>query len=111
MKFEAGKEYKTRDGKKVRIYSTDTNGNSYNLIHGAVLKKGVWHCFSWNENGHFINDEMHNFDLMPNQREFWVNIYARGNVSNIHKSRVKALAAATDSCLETIKVREVLEDE
>lgn len=33
--FEPGKEYKTRDGRKVRIYATDAGGEY--PIHGAVL--------------------------------------------------------------------------
>lgn len=53
FKLEVGKFYKTRDGKKVRIYSVE-NGGEY-PIHGAINTGGTyWTNSSWQENGIFL---------------------------------------------------------
>ncbi len=50
--FKVGSEYKTRDGRMVRIYETDAGGNY--PIHGAVLSADTsigWIQVSWNVEG------------------------------------------------------------
>lgn len=49
LKIEVGKFYKTRDGRKVRIYSTDSGGRY--PIHGAVRFDKGWSMNTWQENG------------------------------------------------------------
>lgn len=52
--FEAGKEYKTADGSKARIYATD---GAYGSIHGAVFTLQGWAAASWGSTGlHAIDD-------------------------------------------------------
>ena len=55
MNIEAGKFYKTRAGRKVRIYST--KGNFGNDIHGAVFWNNWWTAEEWTENGFWHKDE------------------------------------------------------
>lgn len=49
--FTPGKFYRTRDGRKARIYATD-GGISYSL-HGATLDGGEWMTRSWTKSGVF----------------------------------------------------------
>jgi len=39
-KIEMGKQYRTRDGKEVRIYATDAKGDQ--AIHGAYYCEDCW---------------------------------------------------------------------
>jgi hypothetical protein len=54
--IDKNKEYKTRDGKKVRIYATDAGG--LYPIHGAILskEKDFWYKHSWDKNGKYVTE-------------------------------------------------------
>lgn len=62
MKIEVGKFYKTRDGRKVRIYAMDAGGNY--PVHGAILDSdGTWFMENWYGEGLFLKsheEECHN---------------------------------------------------
>lgn len=49
--WEPGKEYRTRDGKRARVYATD--GGAKWSIHGAILADGEWRSKVWDESGHY----------------------------------------------------------
>jgi hypothetical protein len=49
--IEAGKFYRTRDGRKARIYATD--GQSPLSIHGAIALDVGWNTFRWEKNGSY----------------------------------------------------------
>lgn len=49
MNIEVGKFYKTRDGRKARIYAVD--GGQGNFLHGAIYNEGYWATASWFSNG------------------------------------------------------------
>jgi len=52
-KISKEKKYKTRDGREVRIYATDTRDGEY-PVHGAVLERdGRWHSDVWTEDGFY----------------------------------------------------------
>lgn len=55
LKIEVGKFYRTKSGKKARIYSTD--GNDSDLIHGAYLGKKGWTACVWANNGKAVVDD------------------------------------------------------
>src|ERR1700761_2791277 len=56
MKIEVGKQYKTRNGKRVRIYATDT-GSEEQMIHGAwEYAPGLWFSAGWYEDGSYDSD-------------------------------------------------------
>ena len=74
MNFEAGKTYKTRDGRDARIYATD--GKDVTPIHGAVDSGDGWEVCVWKPTGkHFCEKGA---DLMPPKKKAWVNIYPGG---------------------------------
>ena len=71
--FEAGEEYETVCGLKVRIYSTSVSSGY--PIHGAFYKQGRWWPECWTENGRFSDKgRKSGMDIKrPNTRT--VNVY------------------------------------
>ena len=56
MIIDITKQYKTRDGKEIRIYATDCGGRY--KVHGAYKSKDAWNMGSWTSNGiHFVGEE------------------------------------------------------
>ena len=43
------KQYRTRDGREVRIYATD--GRKWTEVHGAILENNGWAACHWDSNG------------------------------------------------------------
>ncbi|MGM0584255.1 MAG: hypothetical protein ACQEUZ_06360 [Pseudomonadota bacterium] len=74
--FEAGKEYRTRDGRRARVYATDGGGPC--PIHGAINKNDRWFAYCWRKDGTDAEQQSlpaivtPNDDLMPPKREAWV---------------------------------------
>ena len=52
MNIEAGKLYKSRDGKKIRIYAVDGYPNY--PIHGAILWGDGWEAEFWDKDGFYF---------------------------------------------------------
>lgn len=72
------KEYRTRDGREVRIYATD--GVGIWPVAGASLEDNGWVNQLWSSGGSFTGGKfLHRTDLIevkPRiQRTFWVNVY------------------------------------
>lgn len=64
MKFEAGKEYKTRDGQVAKVFIDNSSGE-YPLV-GIILKGRLWAPGSWTIEGRYLSDgHESNRDLMP----------------------------------------------
>lgn len=80
MKIELGKQYRTRDGRDVRIYAVD--GDEEMPVHGAVLTKHGWKVNSWALDGRWcpnMTDARDLVEVRPRiKREFWVNVYPAG---------------------------------
>lgn len=55
LKIEVGKFYRTKSGKKARIYSTD--GNVSDMIHGAYLSAEGWKLCFWANNSKAVVDD------------------------------------------------------
>lgn len=55
MKIEVGKYYRTRDGRKARIYAVD--GREGSNIHGAVLNEIGWITSTWAITGQWVSAE------------------------------------------------------
>lgn len=73
------KQYKTRDGREVRIYAVD--GALPYSVHGAVKHGDSWISKDWDDNGGFLTphcetDPLDLIEVRPRiQREVWVNVY------------------------------------
>ena len=76
--IDRNKQYRTRDGREVRIYAVDGSGNK--PIHGASLSVvHGWTSHVWSSNGRFYGDVESMNDLIEVKprikREVWVNEY------------------------------------
>lgn len=55
LTIEVGKYYRTRDGRKARVYALD-GGEMKNIIHGAILFDDSWIGDAWHLNGQARDD-------------------------------------------------------
>ena len=79
--IDKNKQYRTRDGREVRIYATDGGGKDD--IHGAVKNEcGSWVAEQWFSGGKYAFSGVHMKDLIEVRprikREVWVNVYPNG---------------------------------
>lgn len=79
MTIEIGKQYRTRDGRDVRIYAAD--GDEEMPVHGAVLTKHGWKVNSWAPDGRWcpnMTDARDLVEVRPRiKREVWINVYPK----------------------------------
>lgn len=72
------KQYRTRDGREVRIYATD--GHETYPIHGAIMDQG-WCPHHWMPDG---RGAFERFDLIEVKqrikRTVWLNVFRNGEV-------------------------------
>jgi hypothetical protein len=112
--IEMGKQYKTRDGRDVRIYATDGGGDE--PIHGAYRDSedgDVWILAAWCADGAFYESVESPRDLIEvkPEREGWINVYAKldyPSASVIHATKESAdrsAATGRTACLH-VKFRE-----
>ena len=70
MRVEAGRFYRTRDGRKARIYATDVD--SIFPIHGAILiaEPNTWAAVTWDRRGYFLDDlQMSESDIIADWKD------------------------------------------
>jgi hypothetical protein len=89
--IELGKQYKTRDGREVRIYAVD--GAEMLTVHGAIkLDDAGWELVAWRNDGRIGSWQETDSDLIevkPRiQREVWVNVFE--HCCGIHDTQDKA---------------------
>lgn len=80
--IELGKEYTTRDGKRVVILATNGRG-AYPVVGQILQRDGEWDHNTWTANGNFYSDTSVRTDDLIEVKpvrvfERWVNIYANG---------------------------------
>lgn len=69
LKIEAGKFYRTRDGRKARIYRTDVNNHRHS-IHGYITAPDGVECSScWYGDGRYFDTWEHSDDLIEEWQE------------------------------------------
>lgn len=73
MTIELGKQYRTRDGRDVRIYAVDGGGEW--PVHGAIKSGDEWDCRLWCANGIYHDGKLGSADLIEVKpkitRTFW----------------------------------------
>lgn len=95
--IDKNKQYRTRDGREVRIYATDAGGEF--CVHGAILfPNGRWEQRQWpitGKIGDAILAAAELVEVRPRiQREVWVNVYPDGRFGQLFKTKAEA-----DACL------------
>jgi hypothetical protein len=82
MMIDINKQYRTRDGREVRIYATDGGGPQ--PVHGAVSGLNFWSTASWSKNGSYklAYGQEHDTDLIKvrprHKRTVWVTVWRNG---------------------------------
>ena len=72
--IDKSKQYRTRDGREVRIYATD--GGGHKPIHGAIREDENWIAYTWLYDGVAALDCNSLIEVKPRiKREVWVNVY------------------------------------
>ena len=106
--IDKNKIYKTRDGRKVRIYATDGGGR--NPIHGSVKDEDGWIFQVWPKSGRYFEDgdEDYRIDLIEvrlcHKRTVWVNVYEGDWDAYTASSKKDADENAADGRIACIKV-------
>ena len=75
--IDKNKQYRTRDGREVRIYATDGKGPA-SVVQGAVNAGDGWVPHSWYADGmyRYGKDGADLIEVKPRiKREVWVNVY------------------------------------
>ena len=83
--IDINKQYRTRDGRKVRIYATDGMPPTHE-VHGAIKNPKGWSPSSWTADGRYAGRATEtDYDLIevkPRVKmERWVNVYFGGTTS------------------------------
>lgn len=88
--IDKNKQYKTRDGREVRIYATD--GGGHKPIHGAIREGESWVAYAWLYDGVAALDCNSLIEVKPRiKREVWVNVYPnRMGIPHQNKAHVDA---------------------
>lgn len=77
--IELGKQYKTRDGREVRIYAVD--GGGHRPIHGAIREGQEWVAYTWLHDGVAGLHCNTLIEAKPRiKREVWLNVYRESDV-------------------------------
>ena len=75
--IDKSKQYRTRDGREVRIYATDGKGPA-SVVHGAVNSGDGWLGYSWYADGMYRHgqDGADLIEVKPRiKRDVWLNVY------------------------------------
>jgi len=104
--IDINKQYRTRDGREVRIYAM--NGGGYWPVHGAIqLSCSGWVPTSWDNDGNAFNSGIRDSLIevrLRHKRTVWLNIYGFGIVPEAWSSKENADRAAACGRVACIKV-------
>ena len=102
--IDKNKQYRTRDGREVRIYATD--GNGHKPIHGAIREGESWVAYTWLYDGVAALDCNSLIEVKPRiKREVWVNVYPNENRSDlVHADKENADMFASADRIACVKL-------
>jgi hypothetical protein len=100
------KQYRTRDGREVRIYATD--GTYPNVVHGAFLGAHGWENCCWLNSGLSKEGHHRSYDLIEVKprikRTVWLNVYSAHSMVEIYKTKERADECAGSNRIACIRV-------
>ena len=88
--IDINKQYRTRDGREVRIYATDGGGPQ--PVHGAISGLNFWSTANWSKNGSYtvVYGQEHDNDLIEvrprHKRTVWLHVWKNGTVCATEQS-------------------------
>jgi len=101
--IDKNKQYRTRDGREVRIYATD--GNGIWAVHGAILTVDGWWAMCWAKDGKFICGGV--YDGSPSSASDLVEVKPRIKQTvwlNIYPDHVKAWLSEHNAALSSKRI-------
>jgi len=82
MTISMDKQYRTRDGREVRIYAVD--GMNHNKVHGAIKLENGWEITTWRDDGVAWDTKYDLIEVKPRiKREYWHNVYPNARDVNM----------------------------
>ena len=103
--IDINKEYRTRDGREVRIYAIDAGGS--HPVHGAIKDGERWSQGGWSQDGLWYGCAGDDYDLIEVRprirREVWINVY-HGGIVNMLYTRTDADDDATSDRIACVRV-------
>lgn len=108
MTIDPKKQYRTRDGREVRIYAVDGKGPS-SVVHGAVNAGDGWVPHSWFADGRYRygQDGTDLIEVKPRiKRKVWVNVYPEdsGMPDAMHLARANAEHCAFSDRIACVEI-------
>lgn len=108
MKIYITKEYRTRSGLKVKLWTVDARDSNFTVRGEMRGKDGEWTTVSWTANGQYFDRSSEDLwdliEVKPRiQREYWDNVYP-DYISTGFGSRTRADAAAGNTRIACVKV-------
>ena len=104
--IDINKQYRTRNGREVRIYATD--GAGIRPVHGAIKTDEGWVREDWSSDGGFGGNMRFSDDLIEvrprHKRTVWLNVYGSGVVPEACSSKERADLASACGRIACIKV-------
>jgi len=83
--FKAGKEYKTRDGRLIRILSV--HPDQHRKYIGELNYAGQFVPKSWLRDGSYLREgpsHKHGLDLVSPEKYAWLNVYRSENTGELY---------------------------
>ena len=104
------KQYRTRDGREVRLYASD--GDGIHSVHGAIKYDTGWYLESWDAEGSYhYPGSKHELDLIEVKprikRNVWLNMMPEHEIlasAIIYKTEEEAKAWRHPATIACIKV-------
>lgn len=103
-------EYKTRDGRKVRVLCLDRLTTSEYVVYAAVTFNNnilgeEWESmYVYTIEGRLNAWKETHLDLVPVPKEYWINVYVCGN-SALHKTKEEADRCGDSDRIACIKFK------
>ena len=105
------KQYRTRDGREVRIYAVDGGGSK--PVHGAVRQGEVWGQEKWSMSGEWAPDDMAAclwdlIEVKPRiKTKAWLNLYRHEDgfeFTEVWETKHAADSARGDACIACVEI-------
>lgn len=107
MKIEAGKKYRTRDGRVALVGAVNPEADNHQTVIGWV----GGNCTYWSSNGMW-KDSAHPLDLVEKYREpreWWLSMSLDGHFAGAYATKEQAICTNMRMA-EPIHVREIIGD-
>lgn len=106
--IDKSKQYRTRDGREVRIYAVDGGGDW--PVHGAYVDGDTWRIRSWTADGCIYNQKTDAdlIEMKPRiKTKAWLNLYRHEDgfeFTEVWETKHAADSARGDACIACVEI-------